>query len=464
MRRRWRPPSPTSILTQELCRVCAVSYREVNEVARADRCRHHGRLARADVDRGHPQHDHDGRRDGRGRGRRDRRRRGPARAARGGRAAGRGAARGRPSGAARRRARVARSAVRGRPLGPGADPPGRWLGPARRGRREGARRRRGTPSPRSTPRCCSSCRAASTSPETVQEWARTPSPPWLADLPAVQRGAVFALDGSAYFSRPGPRVIDGIELLAEIMDPDGFVDIAPPGGWTPVPASRPRLCRSARRSPACGAGPPTPSAAPDDLEGWAQLCPDCVGKAGDNSFLRFRLRQALTERSRRRGRGVGPPTAARRPRRGRAGEPRDRLPDRRRADDRRRTPATDRSMIDYYEARAPEYDDWYLRRGRYARGADPRCRLERRARRRRSLARRAAARRARSSSWRPAPAGGRRCWRRKGELSLYDASPAALDRARERLVAHDLRAHLHVRDAWAEPDRAVDGRVHRASG
>jgi iron complex transport system substrate-binding protein len=45
---------------------------------------------------------------------------------------------------------------------------------------------------------------------------------------------VFALDGSAYFSRPGPRVIDGIEMLAEIMDPEGFVDIAPPGGWAPV--------------------------------------------------------------------------------------------------------------------------------------------------------------------------------------------------------------------------------------
>jgi iron complex transport system substrate-binding protein len=71
--------------------------------------------------------------------------------------------------------------------------------------------------------------------ETVRNWARTPIPPWLSELPAVQRGAVFAVDGSAYFSRPGPRVIDGIELLAEIMDPAGFVDIAPPGGWTPVP-------------------------------------------------------------------------------------------------------------------------------------------------------------------------------------------------------------------------------------
>ena len=44
----------------------------------------------------------------------------------------------------------------------------------------------------------------------------------------------------------------------------------------------------------------------------------------------------------------------------------------------------------------------------------------------------------------------------KGELSLYDINPAPLERARERLVAHQLRAHLHVRDAWAEPDRQVD--------
>ncbi|MEX2184934.1 MAG: cobalamin-binding protein [Chloroflexota bacterium] len=73
--------------------------------------------------------------------------------------------------------------------------------------------------------------------ETVAEWARTPIPAWLADLPAARRGAVFAVDGSAYFSRPGPRVIDGIELLAEVMDPDGFVDVAPPGSWTPVPVA-----------------------------------------------------------------------------------------------------------------------------------------------------------------------------------------------------------------------------------
>nr|MBA2756809.1 cobalamin-binding protein [Chloroflexota bacterium] len=70
--------------------------------------------------------------------------------------------------------------------------------------------------------------------DTVREWARTPKPDWLDELSAVRRGAVFAVDGSAYFSRPGPRVIDGIELLAEIMDPDAFFDLAPAGGWTPV--------------------------------------------------------------------------------------------------------------------------------------------------------------------------------------------------------------------------------------
>ena len=70
--------------------------------------------------------------------------------------------------------------------------------------------------------------------ETQAEWARTPRPPGYEELTAVRRGQVFALDGSAYFSRPGPRVIDGIELLAEIFDPDAFRDIAPFGSWTPV--------------------------------------------------------------------------------------------------------------------------------------------------------------------------------------------------------------------------------------
>ncbi|MBA2373488.1 MAG: cobalamin-binding protein [Chloroflexi bacterium] len=70
--------------------------------------------------------------------------------------------------------------------------------------------------------------------ETVVEWERTPVPEWYRELSAVGRGQVIAVDGSAYFSRPGPRIIDGIELLAELFDPDAFVDIAPLGSWAPI--------------------------------------------------------------------------------------------------------------------------------------------------------------------------------------------------------------------------------------
>jgi iron complex transport system substrate-binding protein len=70
--------------------------------------------------------------------------------------------------------------------------------------------------------------------EALEEWARVPRPGVWRDLDAVQRGQVFVVDGSAYFSRPGPRVIDGIEMLAEIFDPDAFEERAPTGSWTPV--------------------------------------------------------------------------------------------------------------------------------------------------------------------------------------------------------------------------------------
>jgi SAM-dependent methyltransferase len=171
---------------------------------------------------------------------------------------------------------------------------------------------------------------------------------------------------------------------------------------------------------------------PDDLEGWAQLCPDHLGRAGENPFLRFRLRDALAERAANAAAPAGAAAPVEPP-------PVD----------------LDTEMLAYYEARAPEYDDWYLRRGRYARGpiddtawvAD----LDS------------------ATLWLDAlPFGGRIVelaagtgwWSpllaTKGELWCYDGNPAPLERARERLLAHDLRAHLHVRDAWAEPEFAAD--------
>lgn len=182
-------------------------------------------------------------------------------------------------------------------------------------------------------------------------------------------------------------------------------------------------------------GKPWRSGGEGDLAGWASLCPDCLDRAQDNGFLRSRLRTALRERS-----GGSDPAAL-------APAPLAPAP-----------PGhdMDAEMHAYYAARAPEYDDWYLRRGRYSRGPA------------RDLAWHAELDAA--TTWLDGQplsgalvelAAGTGWWSPlladKGDLSLYDTSPETLDRARERLVAHGLRAHLHVRDAWAEPDREVDG-------
>lgn len=42
------------------------------------------------------------------------------------------------------------------------------------------------------------------------------------DLPAVRSGEVWATDATSYFSRPGPRVVDGVEILARILHPETF--------------------------------------------------------------------------------------------------------------------------------------------------------------------------------------------------------------------------------------------------
>jgi iron complex transport system substrate-binding protein len=69
---------------------------------------------------------------------------------------------------------------------------------------------------------------------TVDEWADQPRPDGWDTMRAVEAGRVFAVDGSAYFSRPGPRVIDGIEVLAELIDPAAFDGMSPAGSWARV--------------------------------------------------------------------------------------------------------------------------------------------------------------------------------------------------------------------------------------
>ncbi|HEX7948756.1 MAG TPA: class I SAM-dependent methyltransferase [Candidatus Limnocylindrales bacterium] len=215
-------------------------------------------------------------------------------------------------------------------------------------------------------------------------------------------------------------------------------------------------------------GSPHACRGPDDLEGWAQLCPACVGKAGDNGFLRFRLRQALIERgAASRGGGAGAAAAASDVASAFPGAGAAAAPTKVTAAGERSGPVatspqptdartdSDAELLAYYEARAPEYDDWYLRRGRYARGpihdAAWNTELDAAGRWLDGLTIRGeiVELAAGTGWWSPLLAS-------KGELSLYDGTAGPLERARERLLAHGLRAHPHVRDAWAEPDRAVD--------
>jgi SAM-dependent methyltransferase len=157
-----------------------------------------------------------------------------------------------------------------------------------------------------------------------------------------------------------------------------------------------------------------------DLEGWAALCPDCLGKADDNGFLRGRLRSALRERS----------SAA-----GAAG------------------------AADAADAAAPpasgDWEDWYLRRGSYSNGPlhDGPWAMELDV----------------VTRWIDGLpisgvivelGAGMGWWTallaEKGELWLYDSDAASLDAARRRLLAHGLLAHLHQCDVLATPDKSVD--------
>jgi iron complex transport system substrate-binding protein len=47
-------------------------------------------------------------------------------------------------------------------------------------------------------------------------------------LQSVQSNEVYVVNAGAYFSKPGPRTITGLEVLAKIIDPEGFVDIKVP--------------------------------------------------------------------------------------------------------------------------------------------------------------------------------------------------------------------------------------------
>ena len=176
-------------------------------------------------------------------------------------------------------------------------------------------------------------------------------------------------------------------------------------------------------------GRPWQVRAAEDLEGWAGLCPECLGKADGNDFLRMRLRAALRDRAA----AAAPATATA----GGSSAP--------------GSPAT--------EGAPPvvpgDWEDWYLRRGGFSRGPihDGPWSMELE----------------QVTGWLDESVSGgvivelgagMGWWTallaERGELWLYDTDAASLDAARTRLMVHGLLAHLHERDPLATPDTSVD--------
>ncbi len=63
--------------------------------------------------------------------------------------------------------------------------------------------------------------------QTRAEWTR---------LGAVRNGGVTLVDGSAYFSRPGPRLEASLRIAAAAIDLEACSDLAPEAGWRRLPA------------------------------------------------------------------------------------------------------------------------------------------------------------------------------------------------------------------------------------
>lgn len=58
--------------------------------------------------------------------------------------------------------------------------------------------------------------------QTIERARSLESYPGWSDLPAVRNGRVYAVDANSYFARPGPRVVEGTELLAHLIHPELF--------------------------------------------------------------------------------------------------------------------------------------------------------------------------------------------------------------------------------------------------
>jgi len=68
-------------------------------------------------------------------------------------------------------------------------------------------------------------------PKARQELAVLTALPEWAGLRAVQGGQVIVADGNQYFNRPGPRLVETVEILAEVLHPTAFAFGHEGAGW-----------------------------------------------------------------------------------------------------------------------------------------------------------------------------------------------------------------------------------------
>jgi iron complex transport system substrate-binding protein len=72
-------------------------------------------------------------------------------------------------------------------------------------------------------------------PRSLEEIGLLEAKPGWSDLAAVRDGRVYVADGNAYFHRPGPRLVESLEILAELVHPETFRFGHEGEGWMSLP-------------------------------------------------------------------------------------------------------------------------------------------------------------------------------------------------------------------------------------
>ena len=77
-----------------------------------------------------------------------------------------------------------------------------------------------------------------TATQAREEYRSIDFPVGWQDIPAVRKGRVYALDANSYFSRPGPRLVTGLEILAKLLHPAIEVSREAEAAVVPIAAAR----------------------------------------------------------------------------------------------------------------------------------------------------------------------------------------------------------------------------------